>query len=159
MFCVGDIVVYGAQGLCKVDGIGPLPMKFADKSKRYYTLHTCKQPSMTIYAPVDNQTVVMRQPLNRAQAENLILEMPQYAVVPILDAKGRESRCREALQTCDCREIAKMIRGCHNRNKGTAENERLRDPKFIFSYPKNERLIFLCGRNAAQKEISTMRVG
>ena len=45
------------------------------------------------------------------------------------------------------------------RGKGTAENERLRDPKFIFSYPKNERLIFLCGRNAAQKEISTMRVG
>ena len=51
------------------------------------------------------------------------------------------------------------IRGCHNRNKGTAENERLRDPKLIFSYPKNERLIFLCGRNAAQEEISTMRVG
>ena len=52
-----------------------------------------------------------------------------------------------------------IIRGCHNRNKGTAENERLRDPKFIFSYPKNERLIFLGGSNAAQEEISTMRVG
>lgn len=52
-----------------------------------------------------------------------------------------------------------IIRGCHNRDKGTAENERLRDSKFIFSYPKNERLTFLCGRNAAQKEISTMRVG
>ena len=52
-----------------------------------------------------------------------------------------------------------IIRGCHNRDKGTAENERLRDPKFIFSYPKNERLIFLDGRNAAQEEISTMRVG
>ena len=52
-----------------------------------------------------------------------------------------------------------IIRGCHNRDKGTAENERLRDLKFIFSYPKNERLIFLDGRNAAQKEISTMRVG
>ena len=50
-----------------------------------------------------------------------------------------------------------IIRGCHNR--GTAENERLRYPKFIFSYPKNERLIFLGGRNAAQEEISTMRVG
>ena len=54
---------------------------------------------------------------------------------------------------------AVIIRGCHNRDKGTAENERLRDPKFIFSYPKNERLIFLCGSNAIQKEISTMRVG
>ena len=52
-----------------------------------------------------------------------------------------------------------IIRGCHNRDKGTAENERLRDPKFIFSYPKNERMIFLGGRNAAQEEISTMRVG
>ena len=52
-----------------------------------------------------------------------------------------------------------IIRGCHNRDKGTAENERLRDPKFIFSYPKNERLIFLSGRNAIQEEISTMRVG
>ena len=52
-----------------------------------------------------------------------------------------------------------IIRGCHNRDKGTAENERLRDPKFIFSYPKNERLIFLNGRNAAQEEISTMRWG
>ena len=45
------------------------------------------------------------------------------------------------------------------RGKNTAENERLRNPKFIFSYPENERLIFLCSRNAAQKEISTMRVG
>ena len=55
-----------------------------------------------------------------------------------------------------------IIRGCHNRDKGTAENERLRDSKFIFSYPKNERLIFLNGlngRNAEQEEISTMRVG
>ena len=51
-----------------------------------------------------------------------------------------------------------IIRGCHNRNKGTAENEKLRNPKFIFSYPKNERLIFLDSRNAAQEEISTMRV-
>ena len=52
-----------------------------------------------------------------------------------------------------------IIRGCHNRDKGTADNERLRDPKLIFSYPKNERLIFLGGRNAAQEEISTVRVG
>ena len=56
-------------------------------------------------------------------------------------------------------EECEIIRGCHNRDKGTAENERLRDPKFIFSYPKNERRIFLGGSNAIQKEISTMRVG
>ena len=52
-----------------------------------------------------------------------------------------------------------IIRGGHNRDKGTAGNERLRNLKFIFSYPKNEQLIFLCNRNVAQEEISTMRVG
>lgn len=60
---------------------------------------------------------------------------------------------------CTIHGECEIIRGCHNRDKGTAENERLRNPKFIFSYPKNERMIFLRGRNAAQKEISTMRVG
>ena len=52
-----------------------------------------------------------------------------------------------------------IIRGCHNRGKGTAENERFRNPKFIFSYPRNERRIFLNRENAAKKEISTKRAG
>ena len=66
---------------------------------------------------------------------------------------------QKTVPTIDAKGARDIIRGCHNRDKGTAENERLRNPKFIFSYPKNERLIFLGGRNAAQKEISTMRVG
>ena len=66
---------------------------------------------------------------------------------------------QKSVPTIERRGARDIIRSCHNRNKGTAENERLRTPKFIFSYPKNERLIFLCSRNAAQEEISTMRVG
>ena len=66
---------------------------------------------------------------------------------------------QKPVPTIERRGARDIIRGCHNRDKGTAENERLRNPKFIFSYPKNERLIFLCSRNAAQEEISTMRVG
>ena len=66
---------------------------------------------------------------------------------------------QKSVPTIERRGAGDIIRGCHNRNKGTAENERLRNLKFIFSYPKNERLIFLGRRNAAQEEISTMRVG
>ena len=49
---------------------------------------------------------------------------------------------QKAVPTIERRGARDIIRGCHNRDKGTAENERLRNPKFIFSYPKNERLIF-----------------
>ena len=66
---------------------------------------------------------------------------------------------QKSVPTIQRRGARDIIRSCHNRDKGTAEKERLRNPKFIFSYPKNERLIFLDGRNAAQEEISTMRVG
>ena len=66
---------------------------------------------------------------------------------------------QKSVPTIERRGARDIIRRCHNRDKGTAENERLRTPKFIFSYPKNERLIFLGGSNAIQKEISTMRVG
>ena len=66
---------------------------------------------------------------------------------------------QKSVPTIERRGARDIIRGCHNRDKGTAENERLRNLKFIFSYSKNERLIFLGGSNAIQKEISTMRVG
>jgi len=45
------------------------------------------------------------------------------------------------------------IRGCHHRDKGAAGNDRLRDPKFIFSRPKGERTILPSGRNAAGEEV------
>ena len=45
-----------------------------------------------------------------------------------------------------------IIRGCHNRDKGTAENERLRGPKFIFSYPESERKTRKYGTFGRHKE-------
>lgn len=52
-----------------------------------------------------------------------------------------------------------IIRGCHNRDKGTVEKKRLHDLTFIFSYPENEQNIFLDGWKAARKDISTKRAG
>ena len=80
----------------------------------------------------------------------------EYDDIANTNYEGIRQKCVPTIEKKGARDI---IRGCHNRDKGTAENERLRNPKFIFSYPKNERLIFLGGRNAAQEEISTMRVG
>ena len=76
-----------------------------------------------------------------------------------IDNTNYEGIRQKYVPTIEKKGARDIIRGCHNRDKGTAENERLCTPKFIFSYPKNERLIFLGGSNAIQKEISTMRVG
>ena len=40
---------------------------------------------------------------------------------------------QKSVPTIERREARDIIRGCHNRDKGTAENEGLRNPKFIFA--------------------------
>ena len=59
---------------------------------------------------------------------------------------------QKSVPTIERRGARDIIRGCHNRDKGTAENERLRNPKFIFSYPKNERLIFWVAAMPSRKK-------
>ena len=59
---------------------------------------------------------------------------------------------QKSVPTIERRGARDIIRGCHNRDKGTAENERLRDLKFIFSYPKNERWIFWVAEMPSRKK-------
>lgn len=65
----------------------------------------------------------------------------------------------KTVPTIDKKGSGDIIRGCHNRDKGTVEKKRLHDLTFIFSYPENEQNIFLNGWKAARKEISTKRAG
>ena len=132
MYCVGDIIIYGTQGICKVDAIGPLPMSFADKNRQYYTLRPYYSPEMVIYAPMDNQAIVMRSPLTREQAEDLIAQIPSIETAWIVNEKEREVQYRQALHTCNCRELVKIIKTLYNRKaaraqrgkRGTAVDER-----------------------------------
>ena len=66
--------------------------------------------------------------------------------------KGKMNAVRLENKTILVTGECEIIRGCHNRDKGTAENERLRNPKFIFSYPKNERLIFWVAAMPSRKK-------
>ena len=58
----------------------------------------------------------------------------EYDDIDNTNYEGIRQKCVPTIEKKGARDI---IRGCHNRDKGTTENERLRNPKFIFSYPKN----------------------
>lgn len=132
MFQIGDILIYGTQGICKVGSIGPLPMPGVDPTRQYYTLHPYYQQELVIYAPVDNQSVVMRPPLTRQEAEGLIAEMPTLEAIWVPNEKERETQYRAALNSCDCRELVRIIKTLHHRRsdrmqhgkKGTAIDEK-----------------------------------
>ena len=69
-----------------------------------------------------------------------------------IDNTNYEGIRQKSVPTIEKKGARDIIHGCHNRDNGTAENERLRDPKFIFSYPKNERLIFWVAAMPSRKK-------
>ena len=54
MYEIGQYIIYGENGVCTVDAIGPLSMRGSDKDRIYYTLSPYVGTG-TFYAPVDTK--------------------------------------------------------------------------------------------------------
>ena len=52
MFKVNDVIIYGAQGVCKI--IGTEEKNITGEKKIYFVLQPVSDKNATIYAPVDN---------------------------------------------------------------------------------------------------------
>ena len=73
MFDVGELVVFGSDGVCQVESIGALDMAGVSKDKIYYTLIPLgKTGNGRIYAPVDGKRVTIRRVLNKEEAYQMI---------------------------------------------------------------------------------------
>lgn len=114
MYNVGDIIVYGEHGICRVAAVGPLDLG-GPGGRLYYTLHPYYQPELVIYAPIDNERVVIRPPVTREQAEQIVSELPGVPELEIPDEKGREALFSQVQHGCDCRALAGMLKTLYRR--------------------------------------------
>lgn len=117
MFQVNDIVVYGRHGVCKITDIGTISMSMADRRKLYYTLKPLFGHDAVIYVPVDHEGSVMRSVMTREEAQELIGEIPDIECVWIANEREREAQYKEALRTCDGRELVKIIKLLYQRKQ------------------------------------------
>ena len=122
MFQVNDVVVYGHHGVCEITNIGTLNMPMADKEKLYYTLRPVYHKESLVYAPVENQRIVMRSVISKEAAEELIRQIPKIETVWIVNEKAREVQVKEALQTCSCEELIKIIKTLYQRKQQRLES-------------------------------------
>ena len=122
MFQVNDLIVYGNHGVCKVENVGTLSISMADKQKQYYTLRPVYQHESVIYAPVDNNKTIMRFVLSKEEVEDLIQDIPNIESAWVGNERERETQNRTALQTCDCRELVKIIKTLYNRKKSRIQD-------------------------------------
>ncbi|MEY8426537.1 CarD family transcriptional regulator [Lachnospiraceae bacterium 46-15] len=120
MFHVGEFVVYGSQGVCKVTDVGCLNLSGAPSDRRYYTLEPCHILGGKVFTPVDNQKAIIRPVISKDEAMSLIDDMTDIETLWVPDERKRESYYKDALRKCDCRELVKIIKTTYLRKQSRA---------------------------------------
>ena len=108
MFKVGDYVVYGNTGVCRIEDIGPLSIGSSDKD--YYTLVPVYGRNSRLYVVVDSDKVVIRPIMTKQESDALIDEMENIDTLWIGDEKKREEIYKETMKTCDCKAWVQILK-------------------------------------------------
>ncbi len=124
MFEVGDVIVYGSNGVCRVKSISPSKDQ-KEKGRLYYELSPVYRDCV-IYTPADNQKVFMRPVISREDAEALIDEIPSIC------AQGYHNRVlrqltehyEEAIRSHDCRELVRMLMSLYSKRQELESQKR-----------------------------------
>lgn len=115
MFSVGDMVIYGENGVCTVEKVAPLEMSGASRDKLYYSLRPLVG-SGTFFAPVDS-AVFMRPIMSRGEAEAFIDTIP--SIQPAICTDNRfnhvDAFYKELFRQHTCEALVAVIKGLHER--------------------------------------------
>lgn len=117
MFQVGDLIVYGNTGVCRVEKIGTPDLAGVPDGVDYYTLSPYYSQNSKIFTPCDNDKVVMRPIISKKEAKKLMSEIPSIKLLLIPDEKKREERYKETMRSCDCREFVSIIKTIYFRKQ------------------------------------------
>lgn len=117
LFDKGEYIVYGTTGVCRVRDIAAMSAQESGREKLYYVLEPVGIAGSKIMTPVEGNKSVLRPILSREEAYRLIDGIREVDQLRIADDKQRESRYKEALKTCDCREWIGIIKTLYFRKK------------------------------------------
>lgn len=143
MFQVGELVVYGSTGVCRVEGVSRMDQPGGDRGKRYYVLKPLWQDGV-IYAPVDSEKVPMRPVISREEAETIIDRMPDIpaAVCRGGTAQAQAQQYQSAVRDGGHEALIKMMKALR-RKQGLAESKNRRLGLVDERYMKQaERLLY-----------------
>lgn len=113
MFKVGDNIIHGSNGACKVTNVGALST--GEKGKTYYTLVPYYVKGSSVYTPIDNEKIVMRPVMTKEEIMDLIHDIKNIETLGVKDEKKREETYKKAIRSCDARDLVKIIKTIYQR--------------------------------------------
>ena len=122
MYKIGEYIIYGNDGVCKVEDVGVLNISGINKKRIYYTLKPVYENGK-IFTPIDT-SVFMRSLINYEEVQQLIESIPY-----IKDKKCNEKNSRllqiyykNLLQTHECSDLLTLIAGIYEKKDKAMKN-------------------------------------
>lgn len=117
MFQVGDQVVYGIHGVCR---IVDLEERIVDRKKiRYFALEPLDQPGAKFYVPSEKPAALakLRHVISREELDALLSSTQIRESCWIADENRRKLRYRELISTGTRDELLQMVGTLHHHKK------------------------------------------
>ncbi len=158
MFKIGDYVVYGSTGICRIEDITHLDIGVGNSDKLYYVLVPGDGRGGRSFLPVDNTKVVLRAVISREEALELIDKIPQIERIGVGNDKQREEKYKELARQCDCESWVTIIKTIYvRRQERIAQGKKITatDDKYcrIAEDSLYSELGFAMGKNKDEMEV------
>lgn len=117
MFQIGDQVVYGIHGICRIID---LEERVVDRKKiPYFVLEPMDQPGARFFVPSQNPAALakLRRVLDRQELESLLASQEIRRNCWIADENRRKQRYRELISGGDRVALLQMISSLHQHKK------------------------------------------
>lgn len=110
MFKIGDTVVYGAQGICKIDSV---ETKLIGRQKQdYYVLKPIFNQNTSVFVPVDNEalTAKMLSALTKSQINGLAKKVTDIDVIKASDENQKRELYKSILSSSNRERLVSLIK-------------------------------------------------
>ena len=114
MFEIGECIVYGINGICRVEGIVPSPYDRTD-TREYYFLVPIGSATSSIYTPVDNDRVPMRRLMTREEIDSLMQRIPDIEPLAVPVERQRRELYRTTIGSLEPDGYVRVIKAVDQR--------------------------------------------
>lgn len=113
MCCVGDTVMYGNQGVCKI--IGTDLKKFGGSKVEYFVLQPIYDENSRVFIPLANENLVskMHPVISREEIDNIINSIPDEETIWISEDVERKRTYQKIIVDGNRRELVRLIKTLH----------------------------------------------
>lgn len=116
MHCVGEVVVYGTQGVCRIHEL--CRRKFDREEREYFLLRPVFDSRSVIYVPTDKPELLgQMRPVLTAPEVHALISSASDDVDWIDDDDDRKDFCAAVFHSGDRRELMRLIRMLYSRNE------------------------------------------